>query len=231
MTVHNFKKIFFITSFVLFIFSVTSKIANADSWPASCSLNPDLISTTQQTTISFSAPHLPSGTSINLTIESSISPIPAHQETFHLDPGGNYSTQVGPFAEEGTYTVRFSLQYAVPGQELIQCSMFLFVDDSPTGGTSGRNPCVGGICNTALGNISTDPATFIQRILAIAIGLAGGIALILMVIGSIRVLTSSGDQQKLSGGRDMIVAAISGLLFLILSVVILRFIGVNIIGF
>lgn len=97
-------------------------------------------------------------------------------------------------------------------------------------GALGRNPCVGGICPTALGNIPADPKRFAQRILQIASGLAGGIALILMVIGAIRVLTSSGDQQKLAGGRDMIVAAVSGLLFLIFSVLILRFIGINIVG-
>lgn len=97
-------------------------------------------------------------------------------------------------------------------------------------GGGGQNPCVGGICNTAIGNISTDPTEFAGRILKIATGLAGGLALILMVIGSIRVLTSSGDQQKLSGGRDMIVAAVAGLLFLIFSVLILKFIGVEIVN-
>ena len=91
--------------------------------------------------------------------------------------------------------------------------------------SSGKNPCPGGVCQTALGDISSDPGEFAGRILEIAIGLAGGIALILMVIGSIRVLTSSGDQQRLAGGRDMIVAAIAGLLFLIFSVLILRFLG------
>src|SRR3972149_10117276 len=80
---------------------------------------------------------------------------------------------------------------------------------------SGKNPCTEVGCETALGNIPTSVGGFAQRVLNIAIGLAGGIALILMVIGSIRVLTSSGDQQKLAGGRDMIVAAIAGLLFLI----------------
>lgn len=102
-------------------------------------------------------------------------------------------------------------------------------------GQVGKNPCdqanTGtGECKTALGTISTDPDVFVNRILSIGIGLGGGIAFILMVIGSIRVLTSSGDQQKLSGGRDMIVAAISGLLFLIFSVLILRFIGIEILG-
>lgn len=95
----------------------------------------------------------------------------------------------------------------------------------------GQNPCVGGVCNTALGNIETgDIRDLANTILRIATGLAGGIALILMVIGAIRVLTSSGDQQKLSGGKDTIVAAVSGLLFLIFSIIILRFIGIDILG-
>lgn len=105
----------------------------------------------------------------------------------------------------------------------------------PPGPTSGQNPCQPGTsgkveCETALGPIPTDPTAFAGKVLGIATGLAGGLALILMVIGSIRVLTSSGDQQKLSAGRDMIVGAVAGLLFLIFSVLILRFIGVEILN-
>ncbi|OGD84947.1 hypothetical protein A2165_02030 [Candidatus Curtissbacteria bacterium RBG_13_40_7] len=100
--------------------------------------------------------------------------------------------------------------------------------EEPYEGISGENPCPGGVCNTALGRITAEIGPFASKILAIAVGLAGGIALILMVIGAIRVLTSSGDQQKLNAGREMIVAALAGLLFLIFSVVIMRFIGLNI---
>ena len=92
---------------------------------------------------------------------------------------------------------------------------------------SGKNPC-GTECETALGNIPTDAGAFAGKILSIATGLAGGIAFILMVIGAIRVLTSTGNPQNVNAGRDMIVAAVAGLLFLIFSVLILRFIGVEI---
>lgn len=69
----------------------------------------------------------------------------------------------------------------------------------------GYNPCErSGSCKTAIGNISTDPQAFASKILGIATGLAGG--------------------------RDMIVAAVAGLLFLIFSVLILRFIGITILG-
>jgi len=112
----------------------------------------------------------------------------------------------------------------------VTSSARVYSSPSPTATpTSGKNPC-GTECETALGNIPTDIGGFAGKILSIAIGLAGGIALILMVIGSIRVLTSSGDQQRLAGGRDMIIAAIAGLLFLIFSVLILKFIGVEIFG-
>ena len=73
-------------------------------------------------------------------------------------------------------------------------------------------------------------AFFARTILWIGAGLAGGIALILMVIGAIRVLTSAGDPKNVSAGREMIIAAVAGLLFLIFSAMIIRFIGVNIVG-
>ena len=99
----------------------------------------------------------------------------------------------------------------------------------------GENPCNRDIngdgiidCETAIGNISTDIGKFAQKILSIGVGIAGGIALIIMVIGSIRVLTSGGDPKNVAGGREMIIAAVAGLLFLIFSVLILQFIGFDI---
>lgn len=101
----------------------------------------------------------------------------------------------------------------------------------------GHNPCDKDIdgdgiidCETALGNIPTEAGEFAKKVLSIGIGIAGGIALIIMVIGSIRVLTSAGDPKNVAAGREMIIAAVAGLLFLIFSVLILRFIGVEIIG-
>ena len=101
-------------------------------------------------------------------------------------------------------------------------------DGTSVTGPPGRNPCEDGTCPAALGNISTDIASFSTQFLSIAIGIAGGIALVLMVIGSIRVLMSSGDPKGVGAGRDMIIAAVAGLLFLIFSVLILKFIGLNI---
>ena len=95
--------------------------------------------------------------------------------------------------------------------------------------TSGENPC-GTTCVTGLGSIDTSLEGLATKVLSIGVGLGGGLALILMVFGAIRVLTSTGDQQRLNGGREMIVAALAGLLFIIFSTVILKFIGINILG-
>ncbi|MBI3341606.1 hypothetical protein HY024_00625 [Candidatus Curtissbacteria bacterium] len=100
----------------------------------------------------------------------------------------------------------------------------------------GRNPCSAHPesrepatqCQTALGSIPIDAKGFTQKVLSISLGLAGGIALIFMVYGSIKILISSGDPKKVGEGREVIVAAVTGLLFLIFSVLILKYIGLTI---
>ncbi|KKS03750.1 hypothetical protein A2W45_01070 [Candidatus Curtissbacteria bacterium RIFCSPHIGHO2_12_41_11] len=149
-----------------------------------------------------------------------------------LPSGETWRALLPGFSEEGRhYFAWWFVPNTLPPTPAFKCGEYSYnVVESTSFGTSGKNPCTGAGCETALGNIPTSVGGFAQRVLNIAIGLAGGIALILMVIGSIRVLTSSGDQQKLAGGRDMIVAAIAGLLFLIFSFLILRFIGVTLFG-
>jgi len=137
-----------------------------------------------------------------------------------------------PPIAQGTYTVSISDTDGPPvicGTVTLKAPSSVSSGASPSGLVPGQNPC-GDQCSTALGDIPTKIGPFASKILAIGTGLAGGLALILMVIGSIRVLTSSGDQQRLNGGREMIVAAIAGLLFLLFSVIILQFIGVSVIG-
>lgn len=106
----------------------------------------------------------------------------------------------------------------------------------PTNTSSGNNPCLDtngdgkvDMCPTAIGNIPTNLGDFATAVLQIALGIAGGIVLILMVIGSIRVMTSSGDPQRVAAGRDMIVAALAGALFIAFSVMIMQFFGTAIV--
>jgi len=71
---------------------------------------------------------------------------------------------------------------------------------------------------------------FIRFILSWGIGIAGGIAFILIIVAAFQIITSSGDPKKLQAGRELMTSAIAGLVLLIFSVLILRIIGVNILG-
>jgi hypothetical protein len=85
---------------------------------------------------------------------------------------------------------------------------------------------------TALGCISTDVESggFVGSFLELAIGLGGGIALLLILYGTFIVTTSAGNPDKLKEGKEIISSAVSGLVFIILSIVLLNLIGVKILA-
>ena len=86
--------------------------------------------------------------------------------------------------------------------------------------------------STALGCISTDVESggFINTLLQLAIGLGGMIALLLILGGVFIITTSAGIPEKLNQGKELITSAISGLLFIILSIVLLNLIGIKILA-
>lgn len=80
---------------------------------------------------------------------------------------------------------------------------------------------------TAVGCIKTDATTMVTQILRIAMGIAGGIALIMILAAGFMLSVSQGDPKRVSEARELITSAIIGLLFIIFSVTILQFIGVT----
>lgn len=70
----------------------------------------------------------------------------------------------------------------------------------------------------------------IAFIYSAGIRIAGGVAFIIIVLASIQILTSKGDPEKLSSGRQMLNSAIIGLLLLVFSIVLLRVIGQDVLG-
>jgi len=84
--------------------------------------------------------------------------------------------------------------------------------------------------NTGIGPIPDDPAQAASILIKIAVGVAGGVAFLLMVSGAIRIISSQGDPKALQEARGVFTAAITGLLVIILSVFILRIIGIDILG-
>jgi len=81
---------------------------------------------------------------------------------------------------------------------------------------------------TAVGCIPTDPVDIIQTLLKIGLMLGGGVSLLIILAGSFMLSTSEGDPKKTSEAKEMITAAIIGLIFIIFSVSILQLIGVQI---
>ena len=82
--------------------------------------------------------------------------------------------------------------------------------------------------NTAIGPINTEPQAFVRTIISLVLGIAGGIALLLLIISGYRFMASHGNPEKVTAAKDQLTAAIIGLLFIIFSFVILQVIGVDI---
>ena len=73
--------------------------------------------------------------------------------------------------------------------------------------------------------LSCIPGVF-QNLVAAALGFAGVVALFLIVYSGIRFITSSGDPKAVEGARNTLTWAIIGLIVIILSFTIIKFIAV-----
>ena len=93
---------------------------------------------------------------------------------------------------------------------------------------AGGQECDGNGIATAIGCIHTQPAALVKDVLKFMIGIAGGIALLLMALGAFEMITSAGNPESLKAGQDRFTQAIIGLLFVIFSVLLLQLIGVDI---
>lgn len=84
---------------------------------------------------------------------------------------------------------------------------------------------------TAIGCVSVaDPSSFLTDMLKMGMGIAGGIAFLLILFGGLQILTSAGNPEQLNAGRELVSAAITGLLLVVFSIFLLQFMGVSILG-
>lgn len=81
---------------------------------------------------------------------------------------------------------------------------------------------------TAIGCIHTNPATLVKDILTFVVGIGGGLAFLLMVVGAFQMIASQGNPDQLNAGRERLTNAVIGLLFVIFAVLFLQIIGVDI---
>jgi hypothetical protein len=81
---------------------------------------------------------------------------------------------------------------------------------------------------TSLGCIGASSETIVTQLVRIGLGIAGGVALLMILAGAFIFSTSQGEPKKASEAKELITSAVLGLIFIIFSVTILQFIGVTI---
>lgn len=78
---------------------------------------------------------------------------------------------------------------------------------------------------TAFGCISTDPVEMIKTGVYIGISIAGGVGMISIIIAGLLYSISTGDPKRTTQAKELMTSALIGILFIIFSVTILRFIA------
>jgi len=81
---------------------------------------------------------------------------------------------------------------------------------------------------SAVGCIPTNGSDTIATIVTIALGMAGGFGLLMIIAAGGMLVLSRNDTKKVGDAKDMISSVVMGLLFIVFSVTILQFIGVSI---
>jgi hypothetical protein len=98
-------------------------------------------------------------------------------------------------------------------------------DDGGDAGGEKINLTIPGSIPTPLGDIPLDPTLFAQWLLNFGTGLGLLLSILVIIIGGYGVATSSGNPENLEKAKGQITAAITGLLFILLTAMILRTIG------
>jgi len=83
--------------------------------------------------------------------------------------------------------------------------------------------------DTALGCIPVETIGFTSSLLTFIIGTAGAISLVVMLAATIQIMTGSDNAEQVKKGNELFTSAITGLLFIIFSVTLLKIIAGDII--
>jgi hypothetical protein len=83
---------------------------------------------------------------------------------------------------------------------------------------------------TAIGCVPSNPQDLLKLILTFGMGIAGGIAFLLILLGGFQIMTSAGNPEQLNAGRELVTSAVIGLILILLSIFLLKVIGVDVFG-
>ena len=90
--------------------------------------------------------------------------------------------------------------------------------------------CAANEVETGVGCVPTDASGLAKFLVRLIVGVAGGVALLLLIIGSAQFIASGGDPDSIDEAKEKITAAVSGILLIIFSLLVLKVIGVDILG-
>lgn len=222
---------------VLFVFFVSIGIFLFHTSPAHaqavCELEFFPLDIDTRTQITVTGKGVPRG-NIQLRIDGPSS------KNFFVSPDSNkyFSQPIGELDRAGRYLIRVRQSFRNTLVELPICAT-LVLQVGPAGSpfkNSVRHKDSAIFCDpkknqleTAVGCIPlNDVNQFTKWFLGWAIGIAGGIAFLLIVFSGFQIMTASGNPERLQNGRELLTAAISGLILIIFSVFLLKLIGIDI---
>ncbi|KKU45832.1 MAG: hypothetical protein UX64_C0021G0004 [Microgenomates group bacterium GW2011_GWC2_46_7] len=94
---------------------------------------------------------------------------------------------------------------------------------------SATGVCGEGSIDTALGCIPYETKGFTSSLLIFIAGTAGAIALVVMLIATVQIMTGGDNAEQVKKGKELFTGAVTGLLFIIFSVTLLKIIAGDII--
>lgn len=81
---------------------------------------------------------------------------------------------------------------------------------------------------TAVGCVRVSGSGLAADLIKLMLGVGGGVSLLSFLSAAFKLTTSQGDTTKVKEAKELLTASVSGLLFIIFSVIILEFLGVQI---
>jgi hypothetical protein len=98
------------------------------------------------------------------------------------------------------------------------------VTDPPVGGTGGNDPknCAAGQVCIPSNLPDVDLATVISRVINWGLAMAGGVAVLMLIIGGFYYITAAGDEHRMERGKATIRGAITGIIIILISAIIVN---------
>lgn len=81
---------------------------------------------------------------------------------------------------------------------------------------------------TVFGCVDASEGGFVQNLLQIILGIAGGVSFLALLYGGAILLGSKGNSEQIQQGKSILIGAVSGLILVLFSIFILQFLGITI---